>query len=172
MKLRAHPLGIGVASVQFEKLNSLVARRKAYVEAIEQRLEQLPGLRPVQVYPRAERGGYYAFPIIHDPEQHHGLTTQELVHILRQEGLNASTSPYESLHRLKIFSEGFDIFTRGRGPLCGDYPGYRKGDFPATEAVVERLIFVPMLSDPLPGAVEKVAMMLEKAVKRAMAPRF
>ncbi|MBN1348140.1 DegT/DnrJ/EryC1/StrS family aminotransferase [candidate division KSB1 bacterium] len=167
MKFRAHPLGIGIANVQLAKLDALNARRKAYVETVEARLRQLPGVSPLKVYDNAERGGYYGFPIIHHPEQHGGLPTEKFIEMLRAEGLDASVSGYGLLHRLKIFAEGFDIFTRNRGPLCGDYAGYREGDFPVTEDVHKRLIFLPMLSDPAPNAVENVLSMIERAVERA-----
>jgi dTDP-4-amino-4,6-dideoxygalactose transaminase len=71
------------------------------------------------------------------------------------------------LHGLKIFSEGFDLFTRNRGPLCGDYQGYREGDFPVTEEIFKRLLFLPMLSDPVPEAVDKIVTMLQRGIESA-----
>jgi perosamine synthetase len=168
MKFRAHPLGIGIASVQFEKLNDLNQRRKAYVEAVETRIKELPGLKPVKVYDKVERGGYYAFPVIHEPELHRGLPTAQFLQMVQAEGLKCASSPYGLLHRLKLFAEGFDVFTRKRGPLCGDYRGYQEGDFPVAEGIHEHLIFLPMLSDPVPNAVDKVMAMLQRAVDRAM----
>lgn len=168
MKFRAHPLGIGIANVQLKKLPGLNARRKAYVEAVEKRMESLPGIHSLKVYPGAERGGYYAFPIVHEPDEHDGLDTGRLIELLKEEGLNVSRSPYNLLHVLKLFGEGFDIFTRNRGPLCGDYQGYKEGDFPVTEDVFKRLIFLPVLSDPVPGGAEKVGDTLERAIGRAV----
>jgi len=172
MKLRAHPLGIGIASVQLKKLDRLNQRRRAYVEAVEAGLREIPGLEPVSVHPKAERGGFYAFPVIHNPADHHGLETQRLIQILRERGLNVSASPYGLLHRLKIFAEGFDVFTRNRGPLCGDYPGYREGDFPVTEDIHRRLIFLPVLSHPVPGAVDKVLGILGEVAEEAAAGKL
>lgn len=168
MKFRAHPLGIGIASIQFKKLPGLVQRRKAYVEKVESHLKNVPGLTPVKVYEKAERGGYYAFPIIHNPDEQNGLSTQAFIELLQEQGLNVSNSPYGLLHGLKLFAEGMDVFTDKRGPLCGDYPGYKEGDFPVTENVFRRLIFLPMLSDPVEGAVDKVIEMIDKAVERAV----
>ena len=167
MKFRAHPLGIGIAHVQLKKLEQLNARRKAYVEAIEAHLKSIPGLKPVKVYPAAERGGYYAFPVIFEPEHHQKLNIHLLLQHLKQEGLHVSTSPYGLLHGLKIFSEGFDLFTRNRGPLCGDYQGYREGDFPITEEIFKRLLFLPMLSDPAPEAVDQIVAMLKRGITSA-----
>jgi dTDP-4-amino-4,6-dideoxygalactose transaminase len=161
MKLRAHPLGIGIANVQLGKLNALNRQRKAYVEAIESALEDIPELNPVKVHPRAERGGYYAFPIIYEG----GSGTQALVGAMNDEGLNASLSPYGLLHGLKIFAEGFDLFTKGRGPLGRSYGGYSHGDFPVTEDVFKKLIFLPLLSDPVPGAVDIIVGKIINALK-------
>ena len=169
MKFRAHPLGIGIASIQFQKLPELNRRRKAYIEFVEAHLNEIPGLEPVKKYDGAERGGFYAFPILHRPEKMGGISTQQMIRLMNEEGLHAATSPYGLLHGLKVFAEGFDVFTRNRGPLSGDYPGYKEGDFPITEEVFRRLIFLPVLSDPVPGAAEKVVEMLDRAVQRARA---
>ncbi|HKJ67513.1 MAG TPA: hypothetical protein VKA68_06115, partial [bacterium] len=107
-------------------------------------------------------------PIVHEPDEHDGLDTGQLIDLLKEEGLNVSKSPYGLLHGLKLFAEGFDMFTRNRGPLGGDYQGYKEGDFPVTEDVYKRLIFLPMLSDPVPGAAERVGDMLEQAIRRAV----
>jgi len=168
MKFRAHPLGIGIALVQFKKLEALNASRKAYVESVERGIGNIPGLRTIQIYEKAERGGYYAFPVIHEPESHGGLSTTEFIEYIREEGLKCAASPYGLLHGLKIFAEGFDLFTDGRGPLGKDYPGYKKGDFPVTKQVHQHLIFLPMLSDPVPGAAEHVIAMLRRAVEKVL----
>jgi dTDP-4-amino-4,6-dideoxygalactose transaminase len=166
MKFRAHPLGIGLAGIQLAKLGRLNERRREYVEAVETRLRALPGLSPVEVHPQAERGGFYAFPVLHSPEAHGGTPTDRLRELLVEEGLNVTGSPYGLLHRLKIFAEGFDLFTGNRGPLCGDYAGYREGDFPITEDVQPRLVFLPMLSDPVPDAVDRIMDMILRALSR------
>jgi len=168
MKFRAHPLGIGIASIQFEKLKDLNRRRKTYVETVEERIKKMPGLKPVKTNPKAERGGYYAFPVIHEPEYHNGLPTAKLIQMINEEGLKTSPSPYGLLHMLPLFANGFDVFTQSRGPLSGDYKGYKKGDLPLTEFIFQRLIFLPMLSDPVTGAVDKVISILERALDRAI----
>jgi len=139
-----------------------------HVHAVEARLGSAPGIKPVRVYPSAQRGGYYAFPVIHEPVHYHGLDTRLLLDKLREQRLHASASPYGLLHGLKIFTDRFDLFTRCRGPLCGDYRGYRAGDLPTTEEVFKRLIFLPMLSDPVPEAVDRIIDMLKRGVQSAL----
>jgi dTDP-4-amino-4,6-dideoxygalactose transaminase len=167
MKFRSHPVGIGIATVQFRKLDELNSKRRKYVEEVEERIKGAPGVRPVKTYEGAVRGGFYGFPIIHLPEEQGGLDTESFIKALREEGLPAHGNPYPPLHTLKIFAEGFDIFTGNRGPLCGDYKGYKLGDFPKTEDVCSRLVFLPVLSDPVPEAARKVAEAIRKVAEHA-----
>lgn len=167
MKFRAHPLGVGIAQVQLRKLKDLNARRSAYIEEVEVGLEDIPGVKSVKVYDGAVRGGFYGFPIIHVPEENDGLSSQAFADALRKEGLPSHLSGYPLLHRLPIFAEGFDVFTRNRGPLCGDYPGYKEGDFPVSEKMLEHLVFLPVLSDPVPDAAQRVLEAIRKVAVHA-----
>lgn len=166
IKFRSHPLGIGIAKVQLAKLPELNRRRRRYIEAVEEGIRDLPGMRPVMQYEGAERAGFYDFPLIYDARQT-GLSRDRFVDAVRQEGLPARTSPYPLLHTLPLFANGFDIFTRNRGPLCGDYPGYREGDFPATERMHRQLVFLPVLSDPVPEAAEFVVAAIRRVIAHA-----
>jgi len=169
MKFRAHPVGIGIAGVQLRKLKELNARRSAYVEAVEAGIADIPGIRPVKVYEGARRGGFYGFPVRHIPEEQGGTSTQDFIKVLRDIGIPASPGGYPLLHTLPLFAKGFDVFTKNRGPLCGDYKGYREGDFPVTEEMHKHLIFLPVMSDPVPGAadvvVEGIRMAAERVIK-------
>ena len=164
MKFRSHPLGMALAKIQLEKLPELNRRRREYVEAIEEGLKEIPGLHPVKQYEGAERAGFYAFPIRHIPEETPGLSTQEVIERIRAQEIPVDGDPYGLLHRLPLYAEGFDLFTRNRGPLCEDYHGYKEGDLPVSEEMVRHLVFVPMCSDPVPGAVEFVLDRLRKAL--------
>jgi perosamine synthetase len=169
MKFRAHPLGIGIAQVQLRKLPALNVRRTAWVEAIEAGLADMPGLHPVKTYDGVRRGGFYGFPTLHVPEEQGGLSTKAFVQALRDEGLPATTSGYPLLHTLPLFRDGFDIYTRGRGPLAEGYHGYAPDDFPVTRQMHDHLVFLPVLSDPVPGAAEKVLAALRKVAHHAEA---
>jgi dTDP-4-amino-4,6-dideoxygalactose transaminase len=170
MKLRSHPIGIGIAGIQLDKLAELNAKRGAYVEEVEAGLEKIPGVEPVKVVDGAQRGGYYAFPVHHAPEEHGDVPTAEFIEAIRAQGVPARPSGYGMLHDLPLFARGFDVFTRNRGPLGADYPGYRHGDFPVTEKMHERLVFLPVLSNPAPGAAEFVLTALRKAVDQVCRP--
>jgi len=166
MKFRAHPLAIGIAATQLDKLDALNARRRAYVEEVEAGLSAIAGLRPVRVYHGAQRAGFYGFPIIHEADQTPGLSTDDLVAGLREAGLKANRGAYPNLHDLPLFKKGFDVFTRNRGPLSASagFRGYRPGDFPMAETARSRTIFLPVLSSPTPGAAQRVPGILADAV--------
>ena len=172
MKFRAHPLGIGIARVQMDKLEELNKCRREYIKEIEEGLADVCGLRPIKTYDGAIRAGFYGFPTLHVPEEQDGLPTKTFIDALRKEGLSASDGGYPLLHTLPLFAKGFDIFTRNRGPLCtsemgGDYQGYKPGDFPVTEEMRSRLVFLPVMSNPTPEAARKVLDAIRKVAMHA-----
>ena len=76
------------------------------------------------------------------------------------------------LHRLPLSADGFDIFTRGRCPLCtpemgGDYPGYDADDFPVSTQAREHSVFLPLLSDPVEDAAGRVVAAIRRVAARA-----
>jgi len=166
MKLRAHPLGIAIAGIQLSRLPELNRRRQAWVDAVEAGLAGVPGLRPVKVYPGARRAGFYGFPILHVPAEHRGADTGAVIAALQDAGVPATGSGYPLLHRLPQFAGGCDLFTRGRGPLGDGYPGYREGDLPLSEEMHRRLIFLPVLADPQPGAAAYLIARLRETAAR------
>jgi dTDP-4-amino-4,6-dideoxygalactose transaminase len=170
MKFRAHPLGVGIASVQLDKLNELNRRRGGYFEEVEAGLAAIPCLEPVPTAPGSLRGGYYGFPVRYRPEALGGVPTAKMIEAINRAGVPANACPYPLLHQLPLFAQGFDIFGHGRGPLSGDYPGYREGDLPVTEKLVSELVFLPVLSDPIPGAAGLILETLKKAA--ALAPKL
>ena len=171
MKFRAHPLGIGIAKVQLEKLPALNARRRAFVAEVEAGLAGIPGLRPIRVYEGAERAGFYGFPIIHESDAT-GATTDAVLEAMKAHGIKAQKAAYPNLHDLPLFAKGFDIFTRNRGPLCASegYKGHKQGDFPKAELAQERTIYLPSLTDPVPGAAGLLLDAIRKAVDSVRSP--
>lgn len=163
MKFRAHPLGVGIASIQLDKLEELNARRGDYVREVEEGLADVPGLEPIPTSPGSRRGGYYGFPVRYVANRVGGTPVEKMIEAINRAGVPATPCPYPLLHRLPLFAEGFDIFGGNRGPLAGDYVGYQKGVLPVTEKMVENLIFLPLLSEPIPGAAQLIVDTLGKA---------
>ena len=167
IKFRAHPLGIGIAAIQLEKLDQLNKNRRTYIQSVEDGLTNIPGVRPMSKYDGAQPAGFYGFPIHYEAQDLGGLPKEKFIGALKKEGLEAKSNPYPLLHQLSLFADGFDLFTEGRGPLCtpemgGDYQGYRTGDFPVTESVVTQLIFLPVFSRPTKDAAAQVVAAIRK----------
>jgi perosamine synthetase len=165
IKFRSHPLAMGIAQVQFRKLDALNARRKNWVESVEAGLVDIPGLKPLGRYEGTERGGFYNFPVLYDAAEIPGSTLDTLVEVMNELGVPVGTRGYGNLHELPYFAEGFDIYGGHRGPMIEGYGGYEMGDFPGAEELVEKLIFLPVLSDPVDGAVEEVLRRIQTAVE-------
>ena len=170
MKLRSHPIAIGIAGVQFGRLDGLNARRTAYVEEVEAGLARIAGLEPVTVHDGARRAGFYGFPVHHRPEEQGGATTADFIAAVQAEGVPVRPSGYGVLHDLPLFAKGFAVFTRKRGPLGEGYRGHRHGDFPVTEKMVERLVFLPVLSNPAPEAAGVLLGALARAADKVRQP--
>lgn len=169
MKFRAHPLGIGVAQVQLRKLPGLNERRGAYIREVEAGLVDIPGLRPIKEHEGAERAGFYGFPVIHEPDEMGGMSTEQFIASVNAKGLHVGKTPYPNLHDLPLFAKGFDIFARNRGPLCASegYQGHKPGDFPKAELAMKRTVFLPRLSDPTPEAARIVLDVIKHVATQA-----
>ena len=194
VKYRAHPVAIGIASVQMEKLEALNAKRSSFIREVSDGLRTIPGVNPVETYPGAQPAGFFGFPIHYSPEELCGLPAPLFADALRKEGVLANNNPYPLLvgdgvplfsgsapsndnpypllHTLPLFTEGMDIYTEGRGPLCtpemgGDYAGYAQGDLPVSEKACSRLVFLPVLTDPIPHAAGRVLAAIDKIARHA-----
>lgn len=166
MKFRAHPLGIGIAGIQLRKLPKLNEGRSRWVSALEAGVADIPFLEPVPAIPGATRGGFYGFMLHFRPEKAGGATAEGFVKELNALGVKANLNGYPLLHLLPYFAEGFDLFTGNRGPLTGDWKGYKPGDLPVAEKLVPDIVFLPVLTDPVEGAVEWVLERIHAASKK------
>ncbi len=194
VKYRAHPLAIGIATVQLDKLDELNENRRAYIQEVTDGLKDISGVRPIKRYEGSEPAAFYGFPILYDQEEMSDMPAPVFAEALRKEGVLANnnpypyvvgegvpvfskdiprnSNPYPLLHTLPLFSEGLDIFTNGRGPLCtaemgGDYGGYSAGDLPITEKVCSQLIFLPLLTKPVDGAAARILTAIRKVSDHA-----
>ncbi len=165
IKFRSHPVSIGIARVQLKKLPQLNAGRKAWVDAIEAGIGDIPGIDPIPTAPGSERGGYYGFPVLFQPDQAPGTTRDDYAQALEAHGVPVSTQGYGLLSELPLFNEGFDIYGDGRGPLVEGYTPVSDDDFPGGKELVSRTIFLPKLTAPVEGAAEEVLRRIRAAVE-------
>ena len=189
VKFRAHPLAIGIASVQLKKLDALNAGRRAYIQEISDGLQEISGVSPIETYEGSEPAGFYGFPVHYHKEETHGLPAPLFAEALRKEGVLANnnpypllvgngvplfsgslptnSNPYPLLHTLPLFTHGLDIYMNSRGSLCpadigGTFKGYTAGDLPVTEKACSQLIFLPLLTKPVAGAASGILTAMRK----------
>ncbi|MEK7767127.1 MAG: DegT/DnrJ/EryC1/StrS family aminotransferase, partial [bacterium] len=168
MKFRAHPLGIGIAAVQLRKLGALNAGRTAWVEAVEAGIRDIPFLAPLRVPDGGRRGGFYGFPVRLLPERVGGITAGEFIAALRAEGVQASANAYPLLHRLPVFAEGGELYPAGRAPLRA---GWRTPEpLPRAEALIPHVVFLPVLTDPVPEALSWMLARIHRAAAKVALP--
>lgn len=168
LKFRAHPLALALAKASLETLDERNQRRRASAAVLWAALERLPGLSPVRSYPQAQMGGFYGgVKGLYHPEQLDGLPLARFVEAMAAEGAPMHGRAYDLTHLLPLFAEGFDLYGGERGPLAGDYRGYRPGDLPITEAVHPRIASFPALIDPTPGYLDQYIAALEKVTRNA-----
>jgi len=165
IKFRSHPLGIAIARVQFNKLAKLNAGRASWIEAVELALKDIPGLTPIERYPHTKPGGYYSFPVLFQPHEVPHTTLDQYVTALVDHDVPAKIRGYGLLHELPYFAEGFDLFGDNRGAIIENYDGYKAGDFPGAEELMEKLVFLPVLTEPIDGACEELVQRMKKAVE-------
>ena len=189
VKFRAHPLAIGIASVQLKKLDELNANRRAYIQEISDGLREILGVSAVETYEGTESAGFFGFPIRYHEEEMDGLSAPVFADALRKEGVLANnnpypllvgdgvplfsgsiptnSNPYPLLHTLPLFTYGLDMYMNNRGPLCtadmgGVFETYAAGDLPVTEKACSQLIFLPMLTKPVAGAAQGILSAIRK----------
>ena len=189
VKFRAHPLAIGIASVQLKKLDELNTGRRTYIKEISDGLHEIPGVSPVETYEGTEPAGFYGFPIRYHADEVHEMPAPLFAEALRKEGVLANnnpypllvgngvplfsgslptnSNPYPLLHTLPLFTYGLDIYMNGRGSLCtvdmgGTFEGYAPGDLPVTEKACSQLIFLPLLTQPIAGAASGILTAIRK----------
>lgn len=168
LNFRPHPLGAAIARVQLARVREQNEKRWAYVQALNRGLEEIPGIDPLYIYPKAQPAGWYAgLQARYRPEDLGGLPRETYCKALQAEGVSVRPGAYSDAfgpvtgarhipyHLVPPYARGFDFYTHGRGPLWEGYEGYAPGDYPQTRQALARMLQLPVLTDPEEGAVEQ-----------------
>ncbi len=172
LKWRAHPLALALARVSLSTLEYRIRKAGENREKVFAALRELPGLEPEHSYPKAKRVNLYdGLRIIYHPEQLGGLPIEKFVEAVKAEGapIQGPGFPYME-HLRRIFTQGFDLWGRGRGPL-GDkflelppFKPYKKGDFPVAEDLAKRVLTIPSYIEPKEGFLDQFIEAFRKVV--------
>lgn len=157
-------MAIGLASLETVEYRSRCIREN-YLQ-MKEGLKEVPGVRLVSCYPKAQPGGFYGnFRGIYTPEELGGLPVERFIQAVNAEGASLGGRTYPLWHLHPLFAQGMPFYDDGRGPLTGDYTGYRPGDLPITEEVYSRILAFPALIEPQKGYIEQYVGAIRKVVE-------
>jgi hypothetical protein len=162
LKFRAHPLALAVAMVSLETLPYRIQQSDCHREKLFQALRELPGLKPEESYPKAKRIGLYGgLKIRYYTEELDNLPIEKFITAVRAEGVPISDSGWrhagfiQQLQHLKpLFTRGFDLWGRNRGPLGDEYISPKKGGFPQAEKADQSFFTLPSFVEPGEGLLD------------------
>ncbi len=167
IKFRVHALGMGLGVEQLRKLDAVNEKRREVHRQLNRIAEEIPGLEPVVVLEKATPGGFYGYRLLYRPEALGGLPVETFLEALQAEGAEVTGCDFPLLHTLPLFAEGFDLYGGDRGPLAGDYRGYREGDLPVSEAAHKQVLALPGFTDPRPGVLAQYMEAFRKVAANA-----
>lgn len=172
-KYRAHPLALAIAKIGLESLEYRCQQRMAYRDELFDRLEGLPGVRPVRPYAESETDGLYGgLKIVLDTDDL-TVSPETFIEALDAEGAPVRGPGFAYVEHLRtIFRDGYDLWGGGRSPIDGEfcglppYEGYQEGDFPVSEDLNERVITVSSYIEPADGFLDQCVRAFEKVSRR------
>ncbi len=167
IKFRSHALAMGLGQEQLHKVDEVNTKRRQVLAELYQIVEEIPGLAPLSVHDKATPGGFFGYRVLYDSDELGGLPVEAYVAALQAEGMPIAPCGFPLLHRLPLFSDGFDIYGGDRGPLASDYAGYAEGDLPQAEEVHPRVLALPALTDPKTGVLDEYREALRKVAANA-----
>lgn len=165
-KHRAHPLAMGIAKVQLSRIDQVNALRTRSVQILDEGLCDIPGVSVVQVHPKAKRGGLYEYRAIYEPKELDGLPREKFIDALRAEGVWIETCRYRLWHKHPAFN-GYSL-RNGCPFYCPYGNGYeplKEGALPVTEDVYNRLLTIPVFTQPPEGLYEQYVDAFQKVTR-------
>jgi dTDP-4-amino-4,6-dideoxygalactose transaminase len=172
IKYRAHPLACAMANVQLKRLPELNEKRRKSFAIFDEGLRQIPGIHPVEVLPKAVRGGLLAYTATYDADVV-GASLFAFLTALRAEG--CATAPtitpfgYGRMHLEPVFTDfPFDRLGGPWGSPGGDNrKRHAEGSLPVSEKVAASVFWLPVFTDPEPDLLEQYIEAVQKVVRHA-----
>jgi perosamine synthetase len=101
-KLRAHPLGISIASVDFDYLDKINLYKKDIYNKIDQILKKFKSITQVELNQKAERGGFFGgYPILFKDLKN----INSIKNIFTKNNIKIFPYPWLLHHKLDVFSK-------------------------------------------------------------------
>lgn len=165
-KYRAHPLAMAIAREQLKKLDEVNQARGERFAYLMTALQEIPGIQATETLPGAQRGGYYGWRVLYQPEELDGLPRERFVQALQAEGAQVHPCRYPLYHLTYYYGQGVHYLARN-GPQPRHRPVYRRGDLPVTEALHDRLLTLPVFTRAPLGVLDQYIEAFRKVVAHA-----
>lgn len=152
-KYRMHQMSSAVGRVQLRHYDERMADIQKAMNRFWDRLEGVPGIaahRPPKDW-NGTMGGWYAAHGLYKPEELGGLSATRFCEALRAEGVGeAAPGANKLLHLHPLFND-VDVYGHGKPTRIAHSDRdlrQRAGSLPVTEAVAERVIWIPWFKVP------------------------
>ncbi|MGW4790867.1 DegT/DnrJ/EryC1/StrS family aminotransferase [Nonomuraea sp. NPDC004297] len=173
LNYRIHPVGAALAVESLARLEDALIVRQRSCEHLDQLLADTSALRPPVRQPHMTRIAHYGYRALYLPEQLDGLPIELFVRAIAAEGVPASLSQTQPLHRKPVFQRD-DNETGTFGPKArggARYRMYRDGDLPSSEAYARRVVRLPAYPSNESAAQELFVVAIDKVIRNAGALR-
>jgi len=153
-KMRIHPFAAALAKVSLSTLSYRNERMLKFWKGLCDGIRELPGLDLQHTYNKAKRDFYAGAQILYNPDELGGLSAEKFVEAMRAEGAPLSRGGRKLEHLRSIFTQGYDLWGHGRGPLGGEFmglppfKGYKEGDFPVAESLRDKILLSQVYVEP------------------------
>lgn len=142
LKLRMHPLGAVIASIQLDKLDMWMMMRNENLLYLSKKLQNIKGIKPPITKDYVTKRGWYTYKPQYFSEELNGLQIELYVEALQAEGVDMHKPDSKPLHLLPFFQ------TQNDGMYKHYKKVYKKGDFPKSEKHFNRLLSLPSFTLP------------------------
>ncbi|MEX2028508.1 MAG: aminotransferase class V-fold PLP-dependent enzyme [Candidatus Curtissbacteria bacterium] len=143
LKLRMSPFNAIVAKHSLKHFKKRVKSKHKCLNYFRRRLEEVRYIDPPYVAPYAYMGAWYGFKPLYKKERLKNLPREELLRVLRAEGMEISVPSGPVLASLPLYSESPDLMFPSR---VGKYVNEEK-NFPVAQKVEDEALSLPTFWD-------------------------
>lgn len=166
-KFRPHPFAAGLAKVSLKSLDYRNEKMRENWARMAEALREIRGVEPAHHYEKATPAGFHnGHQILYHPDELGGLPGEKFGEAMRAEGAPLKGPQLRPRHpqlehMRAIFTQGFDLWGHGRGPLGGEFmglppfEGYKEGDFPVAESLLEKVFITRSYVEPADGFIDQ-----------------
>ena len=165
-KWRAHPLALAIARVSLKSLPERLVRYAANRDELIEKIEGVPGMELARNYPKAKASELYmGLSFIYKPEEVGGLARERFCDALRAEGVPMNAQRLRPPEHLRaLYTKDLPgLWGKGHaGPANVPLPRYAQGDYPVSEGLVERVMYMHGWIQCADGLIGQVAAGIRK----------